>query len=50
MGAIRVGDKSENTSAIVPGGFSGGYTIPGSSMYPASHLGMVNPVPINSLA
>jgi hypothetical protein len=42
MGAVPVGDKVKNTSSLIPGGFSGGYTIPGTSDYSFSHLGMAN--------
>lgn len=29
-------------SSIIPTGFSGGYTLPGSQMFPMGHLGAVN--------
>ena len=29
-------------SSIIPGGFSGGFTMPGSGMFPMGHLGDTN--------
>ncbi len=44
MAAGPVGQEQKNTSSIIPGGFSGGYTIPGTNMYPMSHLGLTSPI------
>lgn len=36
-------------SSIIPGGFSGGYTLPGSNMFPMGHLGATNHLETTSL-
>lgn len=41
MAASPVGVHHPNTSSLIPGGFSGGYTIPGAST-PFAHLGMAS--------
>ena len=40
MAAAPVGQPQTNTSSLIPGGFSGGYTIPGTNDYKFAHLGM----------
>ena len=44
MAAVPVGKKQVNTSSIIPGGFSGGYTIPGTNAYQFAHLGLASPI------
>jgi len=44
-----VGVKHKNNSAIIPGGFSGGYTVPGTTVSPMAHLGMINPIQTTAL-
>lgn len=36
-------------SSIIPGGFSGGYTLPGNQMFPMGHLGNTNNIQTTSL-
>lgn len=42
---MPVGIDAKNMSSIIPGGFSGGYTLPGTgNMFPMGHLGNTNPM------
>ena len=49
MGALPVGKETKNMSSIIPGGFSGGYTLPGSGTFAMGHLGDTNNIQTTSL-